>query len=104
MKKDGTSSEIFGQVTDRKTNQPLSYVNIGILNRETGTVTNTESSFRLSVKDEFTNDTIRISRIGYKPVELAVRQLKEWDGPLSIALEEQVNELHEVIVTARAFK
>ena len=103
-KKSEISSKISGQVIDSKTREPLSYVNIGILNGETGTVTDKEGNFVLEIKDQFINDTLRISMIGYRPVEKLIKNLNLKEKLLSIELAEQIDELNEVIVTAKAFK
>lgn len=95
--------ELSGSVSDNKTNKPIPYVNIGILNREIGTVTNPEGTFMLAVKEESLNDTLRISSIGYKPLEILIRDLKTTE-PLSIQLEEQISELNEVVVRANSIK
>jgi len=98
------TSEIVGVVVDNENDKPLPYVNIGLLNREIGTVTDTNGKFTLNLKEEFVNDTIRISSIGYKPVEILAKNLMLIKQPLSIKLEEQIRELNEVVVTAKAFK
>lgn len=102
-KKIENSTEIFGKIFDSKTNEPLSYVNIGILNGEVGTVTDTNGSFKLEINDRFINDTLRISMIGYKPVEMMIKDIDS-KGPLSINLTEQISQLNEVVITAKAFK
>ncbi|WP_419212074.1 carboxypeptidase-like regulatory domain-containing protein [Maribacter sp. X9] len=102
--KPNTSSEIMGDVLDNQTNVPLPYVNIGILNREFGTVTDTNGKFTLNLKKEFANDTIRISSIGYKPVEFLVKNMTQKRQAISIKLEEQISELGEVVITAKAYK
>ena len=99
-----TLSKIYGQVIDSNTHEPLSYVSIGVLNREIGTVTNNEGQFHLSIKSELKNDTIRISSIGYNSVEFSVKDLIEKDKPLTIELFEQINELNEVVIRAKLIK
>jgi hypothetical protein len=102
--KPNTATEIMGIVLDNKTNTPLPYVNIGILNKEIGTVTDTNGEFILNLKEEFANDTIRMSSIGYKPIEFLVKNMTQKRQPMSIKLEEQVSELGEVVITAKAYK
>ncbi|MCB0447186.1 MAG: carboxypeptidase-like regulatory domain-containing protein, partial [Gelidibacter sp.] len=102
--KPNTATEITGIVLDNKTNAPLPYVNIGILNKEFGTVTDSNGKFILNLKEEFVNDTIRISSIGYKPVEFLVKNMTQKRQPISIKLEEQISELGEVVITAKAYK
>jgi len=102
--KPNTATEITGIVLDNKTNAPLPYVNIGILSKEFGTVTDSNGKFILNLKEEFVNDTIRISSIGYKPIEFLVKNMTQKRQPISIKLEEQISELGEVVITAKAFK
>lgn len=103
-KKTKTTSEIVGLVVSNENDKPVPYVNIGLLNREIGTVTDTNGKFTLNLKEEFANDTIRISSIGYKPIEILVKYITQKKQPLSIKLEEQISELNEVVITAKAFK
>ncbi|MCB0752805.1 MAG: carboxypeptidase-like regulatory domain-containing protein, partial [Ignavibacteriae bacterium] len=99
-----TSFDISGLIIDKKNNKPLPYVNIGILNRERGTVTDTSGKFNLQLKKEFINDTIRISSIGYKPIEVIIKNIKQENEPLLFKLEEHISELNEVVITAKSFK
>ena len=96
-------SELSGQVVDAQTMKPLPYVNIGILNRGVGTVTDTEGEFRLDVKEKF-NDTLRISMVGYRPIEMLMEEIKGGKKPLSIQMEERISTLNEIVVTAKAYK
>ncbi len=104
VKENEITSEISGQIIDSKTKQPLSYVNIGILNRETGTVTNENGDFKLDIKDNFKQDTIRVSMIGYKPQTILIKNLNSTNSKLKIELDEDLSELDEVVITARTFK
>lgn len=104
LTKKESTSEIVGIVLNKENNKPLPYVNIGILNKETGTVSDTDGKFTLNLKKEFGSDTMRISSIGYKPVEILVKDLILRKQPVSIHLEEQISELDEVVITAKAFK
>jgi len=99
-----TTTEFSGLILDRKTNQPLPYANIGILNREIGTVSNTNGKFSLALKEEYKSDTIRISSIGFKPVQIPIRKIIQKKEPVVYKLEEEVSELDEVVITAKSFK
>ena len=96
--------ELLGRIVDAKTDLPLSYVNVGILNREVGTVTDSLGNFNLNVLEEFSNDTVRISMIGYEPIELILGNIEKKKDTLKVRLKEQISELNEVVVSARAFK
>ncbi|WP_276392162.1 carboxypeptidase-like regulatory domain-containing protein [Eudoraea chungangensis] len=93
-----------GMIMDMKTKEPLPYVNIGILNGDLGTVTNDTGFFELDLAEGYNKDTLRISMIGYKSIELLVSELIANPLSLQVLLEEEISELGEVVVTAKAFK
>ena len=95
------TNEIKGVVLDNENDEPLPYVNIGVLNKESGTVSDAYGEFTFDLKEEFTNDTIRISSIGYEPIEILVKDLVLKTEPITIKMEEQISELNEVIINAK---
>tara|TARA_R100000935_G_scaffold45914_1_gene69096 strand:- start:453 stop:2372 length:1920 start_codon:yes stop_codon:yes gene_type:complete len=98
------SSGFSGLIVDIKSNEPLPYINIGILNKETGTVTNNNGEFSLALKEEFLNDTLRISSIGYKSIRLLVKDLIGNKEPAIIQLDEEIGQLDEVIISTKVIK
>ncbi|MGD1945350.1 MAG: carboxypeptidase-like regulatory domain-containing protein [Croceivirga sp.] len=96
--------ELLGRIVDAKTNLPLSYVNVGILNKEVGTVTDTLGYFDLQIEDGFDNDTLRVSRIGYKAKDFLLENILNEADTVKIELVEEISELNEVVVSAKAFK
>lgn len=95
---------LSGSIQDSKIKIKLPYVNIGVLNKEIGTVSDREGSFDFRLTESNVNDTIRISMIGYKPKILTVDNLLNKKGNIAINLEEEISELNEVVVTARKWK
>lgn len=95
---------LLGTIADKKTNTALAYVNIGILNKEIGTVSNKEGVFEFHLLESNANDTLRVSMIGYKPKTLPVKNLLNQKGNIQISLEEEISELNEVVVTAKKWK
>jgi len=95
---------LSGYIQDLKTNIKLPYVNIGVLNKDIGTVSDREGSFDFHLTESNANDTIRISMIGYKPKILKVDNLLNRKGKIEINLEEEISELNEVVVTAKKWK
>ncbi|MGB5461223.1 MAG: alpha/beta fold hydrolase [Eudoraea sp.] len=93
-----------GSVVDSKTYDGLSYVNIGVLNKNQGTVSNKNGSFELQLLEEHLDDTLRISMIGYQPKMFPVNRFLTGKGELRINLEEEISELKEVVVTAKKWK
>jgi pimeloyl-ACP methyl ester carboxylesterase len=91
-----------GSVRDEKTNVPLQYVNIGILNGDQGTTTDTTGTFLLPLRDANNKDTLRISMVGYEPVELYLEEIiRSGRGHLNIQLREKTDELKEVVISEK---
>jgi hypothetical protein len=65
-----------GIVKDAHTGSPLPFVNLGIVKKRIGTVTDEEGRFSLMLNDIADADTLRISMIGYKPVSYALSNLR----------------------------
>jgi alpha/beta superfamily hydrolase len=103
-KKISGSGEILiqGTVRDDKTNFPLPYVNVGVVNNNKGTATDANGQFRLKVSGENHDDTLKISMVGYEPNQMRLKDLfVSTPEPLNIRLRERTSELKEVVVTAR---
>jgi pimeloyl-ACP methyl ester carboxylesterase len=95
---------LSGNILDSKTKENLSYVNIGILNKDIGTVSNKKGVFEFRILESYTTDTLRISMIGYKPKTLFIKNLLNKKKGIQIELEEEISELNEVVVTAKKWK
>ncbi len=86
-------TEVSGIVTDRKTGEPIPFVNVWIKGTMYGTMTNVDGGFILSASF---GDTIRFSAVGYaKSQELITKNTKY---PLNIRLNPEVQKIKEVTV------
>ena len=103
-KEKARSNKIQGIVIDSKTKQPLQYVNVGVLNQYVGTVTDIEGKFELDISENLMGDTLKISMIGYEARMWIIDDLKSSENQLRFALEEQISELDEVVLSAKAYK
>ncbi|MFK8007588.1 MAG: carboxypeptidase-like regulatory domain-containing protein [Saprospiraceae bacterium] len=65
-----------GTVADSLTNEPIGFVNIGILENTNGTVSTENGDFKLALKDE-KNKTIRFSSIGYESKTFTSEDLRK---------------------------
>ena len=67
-----------GKIVDAKTNQPIPYVNIGIVDKGVGTVSDEEGVFYLAFEyDEIANnEIIQFSSLGYQKIEMKVSNAK----------------------------
>ena len=90
-------TSISGEIRDSKNNQFLEYVNIGITDKNSGTVSNTKGVFNLVLDKKVTpNDTIVFSHIGFETKKILVSQLKSAHN--KIILDPSENTLKEVVV------
>ena len=97
---EGHEKILKGVIKDKKTNLPLPFVNLGILNKDKGTTTNTKGEFKLTIPESNINDTLRISMIGYEPRIFALNDIfKKKRSDLNITLQEKTDELKEVVIT-----
>ena len=84
--------EVTGTVKD-EAGQPLPGVNIVVQGTSTGTITDAQGSFQITVSDE--NATLNFSMVGFQKKSVPLEGRTE----ISVVLEEQVREVQEVIVT-----
>src|ERR1700709_2697361 len=90
-----------GTVKDSKTNEALAYVNVGIIGKAIGTVTDTAGHFKLTLSNN-DSDSLRISMIGYIPKTYLVKDFAIGYMPdKAIMLTPSNHELAEVKISAR---
>ena len=93
---------IEGEIQNSKNFESLAYVNIGIVNKNIGTVSNIKGKFRLKLNQEISkNDTITFSHVGFLSKHILVSALSNNN---TILLKPKVNDLNEVIVKAKTPK
>lgn len=97
-----TAQNFSGQIFDAKTKEPISYVNIGIMNQGVGTVSDEYGNFSLNLSDKYNKDTLKIFVIGYRAIFLNVQDAKTKDAKLY--LEQSSYELGEVVVRPVHYK
>jgi hypothetical protein len=90
---------IQGVIKDAKNQNPLGYVNIGLLNTAKGTVSDMDGRFILFLNEIDTNQKIKISHLGYATQLLLLKDLKQ-DEPLEIFLEPQSFSLEPIEIQA----
>lgn len=89
---------IKGKVLDQSTKRPITYANIGIVNTSFGTISNEDGSFSLEIPNEKSQDTLRLSAIGFGKRNISVQSFINHD--LTIYMKEQVIQLNEVTVVS----
>lgn len=99
------NAQVFeGFVKDGKTNENLAYVNVGVIGKATGTVTDESGHFKLSLNNSNT-DSLRISMIGYASKTYLVSDfITHYTPGETIMLAPQVHQLTEVKISGRKLK
>lgn len=92
--------EMNGLLIDSETKSPIEFANIGVVNKNKGTVSDLDGKFRIKFSKEFASDSLTISHVLYTTVKIPIRDSKN----LVIPLQPNENKLTEVIVTNRKKK
>ncbi len=92
-----SQTELKSKISDFLTFAPIESASVYIENTTIGTVSNTDGKFVLSVPQEYVQDTLVISSIGYKSFRTAI---KDFDNTMDIYLEEDVASLDEIVLVA----
>jgi hypothetical protein len=87
--------QMSGLIIDSQTKKPIDFVNLGILNKNEGTVSNENGEFSIEISKKYINDSLTISHINYHSVKIAIKNTKN----NTIILEPKTNELSEVVVS-----
>jgi len=96
--------DLVGQVIDADTEEPLPYVNIGLVNQNIGTVTDEAGYFELEVpRNGFSDATLRFSMIGFEPQDFTLQEYRD-QKILTIPLKEKATALEEVVLTTKRNK
>jgi hypothetical protein len=95
----GKDIQFHGAVMAQDSKQPLVYASIGVLNKPSGTVSDSLGHFNLIIGNEYLEDTLQVSMIGYYPIKQSIRDLIKANGPIMINLIKKVIQLREVVVS-----
>src|SRR5688500_4884102 len=80
-----SQTQISGKVIDTENRKPLSYVNIGIKEKNIGTVSKEDGFFKIEVPLEYQSDSLTFSIVGYHELSLAIEELAS-DETVTIGL------------------
>ena len=97
------SQPIKGKVYSSETNSGLGFVNIGVIGKNVGTVSDEFGNFTITLGDTYDTDTLRFSMIGYESKTFLVGQFKE-DTIKNVYLNPRLYNLQEVKVIYRKTK
>ncbi|MBM1107056.1 carboxypeptidase-like regulatory domain-containing protein [Aurantibacter crassamenti] len=89
-----------GIVIDSENQEPIEFVNIGVQNKNQGTITNSNGKFNLRLPKEYKTDSVTVSHINYYSVKILAQNLKNQ----TILLEPKTTVLSEVVVSNKKIK
>ena len=90
------SQIISGDVVDKMDN-PISFVNIGIVNGNRGAISDNTGAFRIDLRDIGQNDTLRFSSLGFCQKDFLISSI-ESDENLIVVLEKILYSLDEIVI------
>ena len=100
-----SAQTLKGSITDAKTGEALPYVNVGVIGKNIGTVSDDDGTFTLTIPAGHENDTARVSMIGYKDMELTVAALhKHLLATPEIKMKPYTIEMEQVVITNKKEK
>lgn len=92
-------TSLVGQVVDKLNQEPLPFVNIGLVDQNIGTVSDEQGYFELEVNEATqANAKMRFSMIGFDPITYTLNEFIKQDI-LLVEMNEKSTQLDEVILT-----
>lgn len=89
-----------GIILDSENQQPIEFVNIGIIYKNQGTITDSDGRFKLILPKAYQSDSVTISHINYYPAKIMVKSLKN----ATIFLDPKTTKLTEVVVSNKKIR
>lgn len=92
------STTLTGKVTNQKTGEPVPYANIGLVDRNIGTLSDPDGSFEIVIPNAYLEESLMCSSIGYETSEIRLSQLNSSSPYHSVVMKPSVTVLKEIIV------
>ena len=90
------SPRVIGKVIDERTNEPIQFANVFLVNKSTGTISNVDGKFNLNLKSYDEADTICVSYLGYQNQKIPLSIIDSTF--ITIKLSHESHEIKEVWV------
>lgn len=98
-----TQNTVTGTIKDKNTGEPISYAAVFVFQKASGTVTNENGVFEMTITKFSKSDSVEIYLIGYNSLFLTINDLiKNNNG--TFYLEETAYEVQEVTIKPRKHK
>lgn len=95
---------VEGVVKEAGTGNPLAYVNIGLVGKSIGTVSDDAGKFKLTIPETNVLDTVRVSMLGYAPQVFTVTEFIKQLADQEISMQTSSFLLPDVIVSGKELK
>lgn len=93
--------QLNGIVVNARTKEPLPFVNIGIKQKNTGTVSDENGLFSITIPEQYSNDSLTFLIIGFNNLSIPINTIKQGQ---QISLSPCPRKLNEVFVTDKKLK
>ena len=90
---------INGTVLSADNNETLPYVNIGIRNKNVGTISSIDGKFSITIPEKNKDDTLVFSMVGFEELKLPVPEAAKRDS--SFVLQPRVSKMNEVKISSK---
>lgn len=94
---------IQGKTKDSNNDKPIDYVNIGIKGKNIGTVSDKVGNFKLNISEQYLQDSLTFSRIGYETKVFRINDLLTQNHS-EINLNIKITEIGEIQVVSQKLK
>ncbi len=84
-----------GKVMSSESENGIGFVSIGIIGKNVGTVSDKDGNFSITISDNYDNDSLRFSMIGFEPRCMTVKEFKQ-EPEKTIYLKPRLTVLDEV--------
>ena len=89
---------VTGKIIDEN-GKPIPYANIGILDKNVGTLSDPDGSFEITLPTSMKNDSLIFSSIGFATLQLPVNKLLTKASPITIRINSTATLLNEITVS-----
>jgi hypothetical protein len=95
-----------GTLLSIQSSELVEYANIGVLNKNVGTITDKQGKFQLLLHQVDDSDTLKISRLGFESIVISIQDFKKEliSNNYKILMQEVSYELSEVVINPSDFK
>lgn len=100
-----SQNSLSGKIIDAETNDLLPYVNIGVVGKNIGTVSDLKGNFKLDIPESLNDEALRISIIGYKTLEMTVNNFRDLAvSESNFALDPEAYAIEEIVISSKERK